>query len=129
MPPLDCKWCLHFGPAGSTWETRSPLLLDKQLLSCRRRQVYIPTPFRTYCLDYHAETDPTPPAPGPRGPIWVRCSEEFRPRVPFPRPEYNAPGYRVTPVPNWEDYLRLVRAGKDADEFLVKEAERYLALP
>ena len=130
MRPLDCKWCIHFGPEGSTWETRSPLLQDNELLECRLRSVPIPAPAYSYCANYvsedekgllHGDEKAT-------GPIWIRTHDKLLPLVPYPYgSEYNEPGYRLTPVPDWKAYLEIRKSGveKVMRSFLLSQIDKY----
>lgn len=131
MRPFDCKWCVHFGPEGSTWETRSPHLLNEESLSCRLRAEPIPSPAYTYCGNYvpEDERDRLIGSEKPLGPIWVRTWDDSLPRVSFPYgSEFNDEPYRLVPVPDWAAYLTIIKLNqKDVLlGFLKAQIEKYL---
>jgi hypothetical protein len=130
MRPFDCKWCAHFGPEGSTWDTRSPRLLNKEVLSCRLRAESIPTPAYTYCGNYLPEDERERLSGNqePLGPIWVRTWDDSLPRVPYPYgAEFNDEAYRLVPVPDWPAYLAITKLNrKDAlHDFFKAQIEKY----
>lgn len=132
MRPFDCKWCAHFGPEGSTWETRSPRLLTKEVLTCRLRAQPIPAPAYTYCGNYLPEDEQGElnGVEKPLGPIWVRTGDDALLRMPYSYgSEFNDDAHRLTPVPDWPAYLAIVKLNrKEAlSAFLKAQIGKYLA--